>query len=740
VAGIVVALLLTTPAARAQQDARVEQLGLAVEVGYGGGAPTGDWIPVEVRLAPRRPVLATLDVWTRSADGEQLRQRDIELRAGATAAYRFVMPTGAVRVAVREAGAEDVTVRAPAPATLDDTALIGLLDSPVEPPPVTDPVVERTARWASVDPAWLALGPTALQPLSGLVIDDATLTELDDRARRAVATAVTDGMDLVVTATNPGTVDLGGLVDAGGIRVTAPGAGSDLPSVEADGPAWAVSAADVWPDGDPRTTVAVSLQKGRGRVNVATIAPGPGPIAGASRLWSLLALGRPLRNEGLESFDTGAMLSQVLTTGADAVPALPWLAAFLVAYIVVVGPVSGAILARRRRRELTWVTVPTVTVVFTLAAVLAVPGARPLQQQRASLRWWLDGAGEQILLAGVRAPTEGVQNVRLPGEDWTVRTVASGPDGARVHTSGGDTAVALLLPSLAFGGVIAHRPLSAPPPLEVTTAADGDAVMVDVRNTDTRAFTRVEVRMGAARRTVGPLAPGATASVTFTPDALPDVAPHASVATLPGAAPTADRLLASGVLAPEPGIAWAVATRSGEAGEDTTTVAVGQRPTASGDATLSPLTIARTLVSGDARVGDFTLDGSEGVLRFRLPAEMAVDSVADRLGTDVPLEVWDWSTETWVTRADIFDDELGASDRLLSPTGELHVRNTTIDGPFDFAGRSVTAPPRERGSASEPAGGDPGDRANASEPAGGDPGDRANASEPAGGDPAERGS
>ena len=689
-AGMVIALLLAAGPAGAADDGGAEALGLQVSAGHAPGQVTGGWLPVTVVLSPRRPVVATLEVAVRATEGEQVQRREIELRAGATAVYRFVLPTGAAQVTVREPGHEPVTVRPPAPSTSADDVVIGLLDGTVQPPPVPDPVTERSGTWAPIDRRWLAFGTPALASLSGLVVDEDVLAELDDHAVRTLRTATAGGMDLVVVATDPGAVDLRGITGDRQVRISEDADGADLRSVETSAPAWPVTASDVWRDGDPATTVALAMAHGRGRVNVVSVAPGPGEVAGAPRLWRLLTLGRPPATgpDPRFVFDSSTALSArlagVLAGDATSDPSLPWLAAFLVAYIVVVGPVSGALLARRKRRELTWITVPAVAIVFTLATVIGVPGARPLREERGALRWWLEGAGEELVLAGVRAPTEGVRDVRMPGDDWTLRTIAGGPDGASVSTSAGDTVVGLSLPSLAFGGVIASRPATAPPPLQVDATVDGARVVVTVRNDGTQPLSDTGVRTGAAHRPVGTLHPGATAEVVFTGDALPDVAPYALLDDRDGRPASAAVLVNDDLGAHEPGVVWATA----DAGD--TTIMVGRRPVPRDGAVLTPLAVQRTLLTGFAgHGGQFMVEGELGVVRLRVPADMAPEQLEDRLG-NIELEVWDWHAETWVPRGDLFDGGTGDGDRVLSPTGELFVRNADAEM-FAYARSSVAA-------------------------------------------------
>ena len=92
------------------------------------------------------------------------------------------------------------------------------------------------------------------------------------------------------------------------------------------------------------------------------------------------------------------------------------------------------------------------------------------------------------------------------------------------------------------------------------------------------------------------------------------------------------------------------------------------------------------------RSGTFTAEPS-GVVRWRLPAELAGRRVGDRLGRQIGLQVWDWQAETWVDRDAAFPGGVGEVARVLSPTGELYVR-VRGGGAFNYAASSVGAPGR----------------------------------------------
>lgn len=697
-----------TPAPRADpvvtddDSARVEALGLDVTVGYAGQGGSGGWVPVAVSLAPERAVVASVEVTARTLGGEQTRQRAIELRAGAQATYRFVLPEGPVRVVVIGDDGTETNAEIPPPESVDAPIVVGLLGEVGQPPPLAHPVLSTSATSAAVDPAWLAFGTPALDPLSGVIVTTATLAELDPIARRALAAGVANGLDLAVVATTPGAVALDGIADDVAVTVADAPDPQSVGTVEVDGPAWRTAVADVVADSDDRGTAAVTVPAGRGRIHVTAVQPGQGGVADTGRLWSLLTLGR-VQTLDEESFDatpnaSAAVMADALSDGADRAADLPWLALFLVVYIVVVGPLTAVLLARARRRELAWVAVPAVALVFTLAAFVGVAGVRPQQQHDATVQWWLDGTGEQVAVSAVQSPSAGTADVTLPGHGWQIETVADGPDGATIRTAGADTVAGLSSRSLSIAGVVAHRPLAEAPPLQVDASVVDGTVAVDVTNTGPDRLIDVEVSVGMARRPIGTLKPGASAQRGFGPETLPATPLWSSTTQRPDGTVPITAVLSGGVMAPEPGIAWAVGTvaqntavasdRASSGRLDaTSTMVVGTRPRIPGGTTVHPQLVDRTPVGRGMRAGVSAIEGTDTAVRFRLPPGIVGDTLGDQLGAGQPMQVWDWQAGSWIPRDEAFDDGAGDPRRLVSPTGEVYVRKG-VDGTFDFSQRS----------------------------------------------------
>lgn len=715
-------LLLAAPAAALSAPAseQAELLGLEVVTGYGGPPTLTRWMPVEVALQPVRPLTGVLELAVRTPAGTTTYARDVEVAAESRSVFRFVVPAGSVIARFSEGGAAaaEVAVRQE---QAGDGFLVGVLGAlPPSAPPVRQEASGRTGTWVGVDPEWLDISPAALEPLGSLVADHGALEALGDTARGNLAAAVVAGTDLIVVADRDGPVDLAALGLPAGPQVSAatvPGV-PDSRGLTVTGAAWTTTAADLLGAGAPDTVLAATSDAGRGRVTVVGAAPGTGEAGRATTLWSALAA--PARTSGQATdWDLSRapyQLSRLLSDADAGIPAVPWLASFLVAYIVVVGPVNGIVLSRLRRRELAWITVPVVTAVFTAAAFLGAVGGRPPLGIATRLAYWVDGVGTETALVGVRNPTPGTRAVSLEGRDWLVQTLGSG-GGATVRAGGGIVAE-LDLPALQLGGLVATRPLGGASPLEVRAVTGPGRLDVTVRNTSGQTLEGVVVRAATSGRSVGTLEAGAEQTVSLEVSRLRAVDPYRDLldgladVDYGSASPPAslEAVLRGDLLDGNPGLVWVLGQAAaagldvraeGRPAEDRgALLAVAVRPELDGPP--GPLAVDRALISGAGsayRPTPLSVEGSdEVVLRYRFPAgrppeRLHADLGAGPLAEESDLSVWDVPDRRWVPVAQAFGPDGADPGRLLSPLGEVYVRAEQQPSIFDFSGRSVSGQP-----------------------------------------------
>lgn len=686
-----------------------EELGLQVEAGYDRQVAAGSWLPVAVRVQPDRPLRGTVTVHSRAGGAALRHDRSVEAAAGVAKVYRFLVPAGPVTVSLAEDGRESLDVRADVRRDRR-TFLVGVLGQmPDEPPALRSEPTGMAGRWVRLDPAWLALSPLALEPLAAVVADGSDLEGLDAAARRNLAAAVSAGTDLVVVADRAGPLRAVHPLPALAVNAVPAGGAAAFRALEPQDDAWALAATAIREDAGPGV-LAAAAPVGRGRVVVSGVGPGEGPLGSSGRLWSLLAgPGGRVGGEvgGWRHEGRAHLLGRILEgTDAPATAALPWLAVFTIAYVVVVGPVNSLLLARLGRRELAWVTVPVVTAVFTVGAFVGVSGARPSTGVAAAATVWLDGAATELVTVGARAPTEGRRTIELGDGSWVVDPVV---DGGREVVVGDDGRVEVDLTALQLGGLTAWRSADAEPPMTVDAATTADGVEVTVTNSGREPLTGVVVRAATASRTVGTLAPGASQTVGVGGQHLPGADPHASPLDRLGSRPpaTVEALLRAGVIDGNPGLVWAVGSQAsigrsprvdGTAADDRgRLVAVGVRPRPA-DRVVSPFAVARTAVAGEhaQQPSPLAIEGEhEAFLRFRLPPAGGLEALRSDLrrggGGFAELFVWEPAARRWLPLEEAFPGGVGEPDRLVGPLGEVWVRATGDLLPFDFSARSLSA-------------------------------------------------
>lgn len=600
-----------------------EALGLNVALGVGGAGVTGTWAPVEVRLAPDQPFRGQVLVATGADGGQQLERIDVEVGAGATKRWFLLAPPQrplTVQV-VAEGADEAVTVR-PNEQRVDGFVVAALGSAADEVPAVTSPTLDRRSTVVTLEAGVLDLGARALQSVSSLVVSEADLASLPDAHRATLVEAVGNGAQLVVTGVSE--------ADLGLPWRTATGV--------ADGRVDPVPGAWVTDDG---TTAAIAA--GRGRLATTTRA------TSAVDDWEVLlqpAASAATRQPQVDRLTND--LEEVFRATSRAPVAMGWLIAFLVAHVVVVGPVLGLVLTRRRRPELAWVAVPVVTALFATAAFVGASGARPRVGVTATATTWVDGTGTTMVATGLQAPREATHTIALPGTGWAVLGTGWQTD-ARVDRGDGDrTRVHLELPSLASGGTVAWRAAEEAPPLEVEVALVDGQAHVEVANVGGVDLDDVRLHLASDEfRLVDRLAAGDThVAEVGVPDRLPDnrdvgfggfrpVQPAG-----PGGDVTAEdrrallRLLAWDLFDRAPGLAWVTASTSGGLGIDVpdvdggashlgSVVAVGVRPATTDDAT-TPFEVPRdSFLANDTFQDTPSIVHGNGpvVQRFRLPHE-----------------------------------------------------------------------------------------------------------------------
>jgi hypothetical protein len=476
-----VGLWVAAPAAQAETE-------LAVDAGWSGRYRPGHPVPVWVEVRADRLIRGTLEL---SADDGTSTSMPIEVPGGSVKEFLLVVPTSphddevTIRASVR---AGDERASGEAEVSFDgETELVGLLPAvtPADlPAPVSLPFETGVAAFVEITADELAV-PASLAALGTLVAGPDELAQLPADARLGVLAWIDAGGRLLVDG--PAGTEVGGLPDA-----------------------WQ-------PDGDGRTVA------GMGEVRLIAGA------AAASRWTDVLEPTPSLVGANLDQIVGGIGMFPISDTVArDAGLRLTtpgWLLAFLVAYVVVAGPITWFVLRRLRRPGLAWAVIPVVAVVFAATSFVVGRDLRSgTQAAHGSIITSGPAGAEAITFVGTVSKNGGDGRVRLP-EGWTASTVDQSwfglaPEAVSVAVGADGSLATIPLDAGEFGVLRARGPTAFTGALEVEASATADdAITGTVRNTTDLPLDEVGVFAGPHGDHIGRLEPGEEASFEIDTDA-----------------------------------------------------------------------------------------------------------------------------------------------------------------------------------------------------------------------------
>lgn len=467
---------------------------IAVSGGYAGLFVPGRHVPVSVRVSADRLLRGTLEVTVRpdgNPDSGASRVRlPVEVPGASTKSFLLVAPPaasfgpGGAVVSARLVGGGGRSTATSASQSLrsDPTQeLVGILPGPLagaRPPPAVPLAVDAgVAHLVELGRPELAQAPASLAPLGTIAAAPNDLAALGDPIRLALLRWLADGGTLLVDAAPGQAVE-------GLPREWQPGPGGYAPA-----------------------------GMGRVRLTDGAMAAGswdrliePTPTAGAA-------------GEGFAAFvgPVGSIGSALAVDAGLRVPPIGWLLAFLVVYVVVVGPVTAVVLRRRRRSELAWLVIPVVALIFTSMSYAGARQVRGATRLAHGTTLHLDAGGtSSTTFVGIAARGRETREISLPGA-WTASAnpttalsrfsgslSASSMDitrrgpAARLELGAGQFAVASAAGPGGFSGQLT---------VTARSAEDGHAAG-NVRNEMPYALEQAAVFVGSSGVSLGRLEPG----------------------------------------------------------------------------------------------------------------------------------------------------------------------------------------------------------------------------------------
>lgn len=379
-----------------------------------------------------------------------------------------------------------------------------------------------------VSPAWNALDV--------LVLDDTDTGRLTTAQSNALRAWVESGGQLVVTGGPGGPTTAAGVADLLPVTIIGTESVADLPALsefageplDAPGP-YVVTRGEliagealIEQDGLP---LLARRSLGRGAVFFLALDPKAAPLAGwagGEGLWRTIALNAPT----LPPWAVGIQESSYAATQAVAtipglrLPSVWQLVLFLFLYTLVIGPINFLVLRRLKRRELAWVTIPALVLLFS--AVTFLTGFRA-RGNNATLNVMSVAFGsveaERLRtqsVFGLYSPRRALYDVALP-YDATAFPFDQGTNG--LSPAAGNLDAIVRAGDLTLRGVRtdtsevatfiveSHQPRPA-----ISVAAtlwdDGDAIEVVVRNEGNATLDDAVLIYGQKQMGLGDLAPG----------------------------------------------------------------------------------------------------------------------------------------------------------------------------------------------------------------------------------------
>lgn len=358
---MLIPLFSVSGSALAQQKIPAE---IEISPGYGGFHLIGAWLPVTVQVTSSRAISGTLEIESqRVADfgggrTSQPRVMEVEIAAGGRKQFEFLIPPLAnpdaalvARLVTKQGRAGKGARVAPA----GDAMLVGILGNhrpeALEGSALRAVPTAQLIRSVDLPTDRLRLGMKALDPLSYVAGDALFLQDLSDRSRDSLIDWVTSGGRLIVFAREE----------------------SQIGWIPGDtGIVWSAAA----PTGRRNLAGAAGAIHGWGAGEFVVI---PGSLqqhSSSSALWQSAVRPVPVVAGATQSGDFGGgfenleILNQLTGEQASDSIRMEWLVFFLIAYVALIGPFNYSFLRARGRKELGWITIPALAVVFSAAALV----------------------------------------------------------------------------------------------------------------------------------------------------------------------------------------------------------------------------------------------------------------------------------------------------------------------------------------------------------------------------------
>ena len=543
--GSLLLLALTLAGLAAPAAAQEDPIRLQAEVGFDNHYQRGQWTPVRITVANSGPDVEGLLVldYPAGSGSEQIRyQAPVSLPRGSRKTVTlYVGPDSYASTWTVQllAGGKPLAQARVQPRSLNpEQALYAVVSgSPIDLAVLEE--INRQATVATILLDNLPAGAPAWESLDLLVLNDLDTGALTPDQRAALEGWVAAGGHLVVTGGPNWRRTAAGVADLLPVQVTGDVTAYRLDALEALaggelGPGPFVVAQGSLTDGSAligqeELPLLARRAYGLGRVDWLALDLSLAPLrdwAGGRQLWEQILPATELRPPWARTtVNIWAARQGLRSLPALALPSALEMAGFLLAYTLVIGPLNYFVLKRLGRRELAWVTIPGLIVVFSALAYLTGFQLRgsDLIFNRLSLVYGATGTEQAHArtLIGVYSPRRDAYDLTL-SEGVFVRPLVtddtgglSGVSAATVEQSG---RFALRRVQIDVAGLRAFRAEAtiASPPIRSTltiSAADPPRLRGALTNEGDFTLQDASLLVGEHLIQLGDLAPGVTVPV-----------------------------------------------------------------------------------------------------------------------------------------------------------------------------------------------------------------------------------
>lgn len=408
---------------------------------------------------------------------------------------------------------------------------------------------------------------SAWNALDVLVLDDTDTSRLTAAQKDAMRAWIESGGQLIVTGGPGGPQTAAGVAELLPVTITGVTSVADMPALseyaalplDTPGPYVITTSSPL--DGEilvneGEHTLLAERPLGRGRITFLALDPKLAPLAGwegGATLWENLASGAP----DTPPWGNGIRDGYAATQAVSAIPGLRLPSAgqlllFLILYIAVIGPINFIILRRINRRELAWVTVPILVLLFTAATFLTGFSTRGNEADLNVMSIAFGSVNADRLRAqsvlGLYSPRRDERDIALPYD----ASVFPYQEGFGMPVLGGNLSAIERAGGLTLRGARADtgqiatfiadaHPLRPPINAEAMLDTADNRVIVTVRNDSDETLEDAVILYGQEQVALGDLPVGTEKQARLT---LPAPAGNA--------APTPDPLLLAGSAIPNP--------------------------------------------------------------------------------------------------------------------------------------------------------------------------------------------